>query len=418
MIANSCCRYSGKPLSFLASLLVLIVVARLFGRLFARHGQSELIGEILAGILLGPAILNLIEPSPALAGISELAVFMIILTAGLEMRFADIMDAMRGRGMLLALISFVVPFTSGIAIGAAFDFDVMRMILLGLCISITALPVTVKLLDSMGILHTRIARHALATAVINDVAAWFILGIVLNMPQQMTMGDAAGTVALSTAKLLVLILAILSLNKLLKWLDQRKLSNQAIPESLILYFGPEALFGIVVVFVLVFGTLSELLGFHFIIGAFFAALFIDKQHFLASQYDDLHGTLASVTNGFLAPVFFAYLGLEFQVKTLDEVSFPVVVIVVSILSKLLSGWIGGQLVGMPHREAIGLGCVLNGRGIMELVVAGIAYHKGFIGPTMFSTLVLMGILTTFLTPILFKRAFPADKLNSYIKSGA
>jgi len=85
---------------------------------------------------------------------------------------------------------------------------------------------------------------------------------------------------------------------------------------------------------------------------------------------------------------------------------------------LFSGWIGGQLVGMSRREAIGLGCVLNGRGVMELVVAGIAYQKGFIGPAMFSTLVLMGILTTFLTPILFKRAFPTDQLAIYSRSGS
>jgi Kef-type K+ transport system membrane component KefB len=400
-------------LSLLASLLALIVVARLLGRLFAKYNQPELIGEILAGVLLGPALLGLIKPNIALAGIAELAVFLIILSAGLEMRFADILGAMRGRGMWLAAISFIVPFIGGIMVAAAYDQDVMRMIFLGLCISITALPVAVKLLDNLGILHTRIARYALATAVVNDVAALFILGIVLNMPQQLTLGDAAATVAMASAKLLLLAVVVLSLNKVLEWLDRQNMSIQTIPEVLIRYFGPEALFGIVIVFVLIFGTISEMLGFHFVIGAFFGALFLDKRHFLASRYDDLRGTLASITNGFLAPVFFAYLGLEFQMSAFSDVSFPFVVILVSILTKLFSGWLGGHLVGMSPREALGLGCVLNGRGVMELVVAGIAYQKGFIGPTMFSTLVLMGILTTFLTPILFKRTFSADQLQHY-----
>lgn len=403
-------------MSLLASLLVLIVAARLLGRLFARYNQPELIGEILAGVLLGPAVLRLISPNPALAGIAELAVFLIILSAGLEMRFSDIFGAMRGRGMLLASLSFVVPFAGGVAVAAAFDLDVMRMIFLGLCISITALPVAVKLLDNLGILHTRIARYALATAVVNDVTALFILGIVLNMPQQMSPGDAASAIALSTGKLLLLALVVVSLNKLLEWLDRRNLSIQAVPEALIRYFGPEALFGIVIVFVLIFGTISEMLGFHFVIGAFFGALFLDKRHFLASRYEDLRGTLGSVTNGFLAPVFFAYLGLEFQTGTFNDIAFPLVVIGISIFSKLLAGWLGGQLVGMSHREALGLGCVLNGRGVMELVVAGIAYQKGFIGSATFSTLVLMGIVTTFLTPILFRRVFPEDKLLEYSKS--
>ncbi len=404
-------------MSLLASLLVLIVVARLFGRLFARYNQPELIGEILAGILLGPALLNLIQPNAALAGVTELAVFLIILNAGLEMRFSDIFDAMKGRGMLLAALSFMVPFIGGVVVAAAYQQDVMRMIFLGLCISITALPVAVKLLDSLGILHTPIAKYALATAVVNDVAALFILGIVLNMPEQLTFADAASTVGLATVKLGMLAVVVLSMNWLLAWLDQRNLSIQTIPETLIRIFGPEALFGIVVVFVLIFGTISEALGFHFVIGAFFGALFLDKQHFLASRYEDLKGTLASITNGFLAPIFFAYLGLEFQIQAIREWDFPTIVILVSILTKLLAGWLGGRLVGMANREAIGLGCVLNGRGVMELVVAGIAYQKGFIGPTMFSTLVLMGILTTFLTPIFFKQTFHGHLLSKYRESG-
>ena len=404
-------------MSLLASLLVLIVVARLFGRLFARYNQPELIGEILAGILLGPALLNLIQPNAALAGVTELAVFLIILNAGLEMRFSDIFDAMKGRRMLLAALSFMVPFIGGVVVAAAYQQDVMRMIFLGLCISITALPVAVKLLDSLGILHTPIAKYALATAVVNDVAALFILGIVLNMPEQLTFADAASTVGLATVKLGMLAVVVLSMNWLLAWLDQRNLSIQTIPETLIRIFGPEALFGIVVVFVLIFGTISEALGFHFVIGAFFGALFLDKQHFLASRYEDLKGTLASITNGFLAPIFFAYLGLEFQIQAIREWDFPTIVILVSILTKLLAGWLGGRLVGMANREAIGLGCVLNGRGVMELVVAGIAYQKGFIGPTMFSTLVLMGILTTFLTPIFFKQTFHGHLLSKYRESG-
>lgn len=405
-------------MSLLSSLLVLIVAARLLGRLFARYKQPEMIGEILAGILLGPALLNLIAPNAALSGVTELAIFLIILNAGLEIRFADILEAMRGRGLLLAALSFLIPFIGGAAVAAAYDQDVMRMVFLGLCISITALPVAVKLLESLGILHTRVAKYALATAVANDVAALFILGIVLNMPQSLNLADAAGAVGIATLKLGALALVVLSMNGLLTWLDTRDISIHAVPESLIRVFGPEALFGIVIIFVLVFGTISEALGFHFVIGAFFGALFLDKRHFLASRYEDLRATLASITSGFLAPIFFAYLGLEFHPEAFSEFGFPAVVIVVSILTKLFAGWLGGRIVGMANREAIGLGCVLNGRGVMELVVAGIAYQKGFIGPTMFSTLVLMGILTTFLTPILFKQAFRGERLVKYRGEGA
>jgi Kef-type K+ transport system membrane component KefB len=400
-------------MSLLSSLLLLVVVARLFGRLFARYNQPELIGEILAGVLLGPAILGLIEPNKALAGVTELAVFLIILNAGLEMRFSDIVGAMKGRGLMLAAISFFIPFGGGVLVAAAFGQDIMRMIFLGLCISITALPVAVKLMDSLGILHTPIAKFSLATAVVNDVAALFILGIVLNLPETLTLGDASVAVGIATLKLMAMGMVVVGLNQLLNWLEKRNVNVQALPESMIRVFGPEALFGIVIVFVLVFGTISEALGFHFVIGAFFGALFLDKKHFIASRYKDLQGTLGSITNGFLGPIFFAYLGLELQLVSLSEWDFPLIVIVVSIVTKLFAGWLGGLMVGMDHRESLGLGAVLNGRGVMELVVAGIAYQNGFIGPTMFSTLVLMGIVTTFLTPIFFKQVYRGNKLEEY-----
>ncbi|HEX4919037.1 MAG TPA: cation:proton antiporter [Limnobacter sp.] len=400
-------------MSLLSSLLLLIVVARIFGRLFARFNQPELIGEILAGVLLGPAIMGLIEPNAALAAITELAVFLIILSAGLEMRFSDIVEAMKGRGLVLAALSFFIPFGGGVAVAAIYDLDVMRTVFLGLCISITALPVAVKLMENMGILHTPIAKFALATAIVNDVAALFILGIILNLPEQRTMHDAVNAIGIATIKLMLLCAVVLTLNWLMQTLQKNKVNVQSIPENMVRLFGPEALFGMVVVFVLVFGTISEALGFHFVIGAFFGALFLDQRHFVASRYRDLQNTLGSITNGFLAPVFFAYLGLELQLISIDDIDFPIVVILVSVFTKLFAGWWGGRITGMGNREALGLGFVLNGRGVMELVVAGIAYQKGFIGPTMFSTLVLMGIITTFLTPILFRQAFPGKSLDDY-----
>lgn len=400
-------------MSLLSSLLVLIVSARLLGGLFARLGQPPMLGEILAGLVLGPAVLDLIQPNAALAGVSELAVFLIILSAGLEIRFADIFGAMRGRGMLVALLGFTLPFVAGLLTGFLFGKDLMRTLFLGLCISITALPVAVKLLEGLGILHTPIARYALATAVINDVAALFILGILLEVPQHESVVDSLGIIGSASWKLLALVLGLIMLNRLLEWLDRRQFSLRAVPEAMVRYFGPEALFGIVVVFVLVFGIVSEWLGFHVVIGAFFGALFLDERHFFASRYQELRGTLASVTGGFLAPVFFAYLGLEFTAEAFEDLLFPVVVTLVSIASKVAAGWWGGRLVGMDRQEALGLGCVLNGRGLMELVVAGIAYQNGFVDQSMFSTLVLMGIVTTLLTPILFRRAYPREALERY-----
>lgn len=404
-------------MSLLSTLLVLVVVARLLGKLFARYNQPEVVGEILAGILLGPAVLDAIHPNPSLAGISELAVFLVILSAGLEMRFDEVVSAMRGRGLLLAAISFLVPFAGGFAVGAYYELDAMRMIFLGLCIAITALPVAAKILEGLAILDTPIGRYSISTAILNDVAALLLLGVILSLPPQPTILAVGSSLLVGGTKALALGAIVLGLNWGLGRLEQGGIKIQSLPEKLVGLLGPETLFGIVVLFVLIFGSLSEMLGFHFVIGAFFGALLLDKRYFLASRYDDLTKTLGSVTGGFLAPVFFAYLGLKFNFNAMQDIGFVVAVLAVSVVTKVFAGWWGGLWVGMSHREALGLGCMLNGRGVMELVVASIAYEKGFIGAGTFSTLVLMGIVTTLLAPFLFSHVMPERRLASYRQTG-
>ena len=400
-------------MSLLTSLLLLIVSARLIGRLFIRFNQPGLIGEMLAGVIVGPTLLNLIQPTPPLSGLADLAVFFIIVSSGLEMRFKDIMSALNRRGLLLSFLSFTVPFGGGFFVAEIFELDLMRKIFIGLCISITALPVAIKLMENLGIHRSRISKYAIATAVTNDVAALFILGIVLNFPQDIGNTQVIDIVLQSTWKLITLIVVVLTINSSLEWLHQYNIGLQWFPNMLRRYLGIDAIFGLVIIFVLAFGAMTEMLGFHFVIGTFFGALLLDKRQFLATGYQELKTTLDSMNGGFLAPVFFAYLGLKFQLDSFKDVLFPAAIITTSIATKLFAGWLGGRIIGMPHREAIGLGCVLNGRGVMELIVAGIAYQKGFIGASTFSTLVLMGGVTTFLTPVLFKWVFPTSKLDEY-----
>jgi len=404
-------------MQILTSLLTLIVLARVLGHLFTRWGQPAIVGEMMAGILLGPAILGLVEPNPALSGIASLAIFLVVLDAGLEMSFLDVQAAMRGRGFIVAMIAFFLPFGAGAAVAWAFDLDLMRTIFLGLCISITAMPVAVKMLDEMGLLQTAIGRYSVSTAVINDILALFILGVLLALPAQTSWAAILSTGGMVTLKLLVLALAVLGINALLDRLHRRGVDVSAGPEKLAAMFGTEAVFGIVIVFVLAFGSLSESLGFHFVIGAFFGALLLDKRQFVPERYADLRRTLSSITGGFLAPVFFAYLGLEFQISALAEVGFVAAVLIAAIASKVLAGWLGGRTIGMSNREALGLGFILNGRGAMELVVASIALERGFINQGLFSVLVLMGVVTTLLAPISFNAAVDRKMRERYRETG-
>jgi Kef-type K+ transport system membrane component KefB len=398
-----------------SSLLLLIIVARVLGQVMVRLRQPAIVGEMIAGVLLGPSVLGLVHASPALSGIAELAVFLVVLTAGLEMRFKDIAMSFRGKGVVIGLLGFVVPLAAGMLVGWLFGLDVNRTVFLGLCISITALPVTVSILQSFDLLHTDIARYSIATAVMNDVLALMIMGVMLGLPEQRSFDMVAMSVAYNVWKLILLALAIVGFNWLMRKLIDWGVNIEVIPERLVKWLGPDALFGIVVVFVLAFATASEQLGFHMVIGAFFGALLVDRKFFRAERYNMLDSTLRSVSDGFLAPIFFVYLGLEFNISHVMSVFFVAAVLVVSIVTKVAAGWLGGRLIGLPQAQAVGIGVILNGRGVMELVIASIAYEHGLIEQGLFSTLVIMGVVTTIITPLLLKR-FVIPKLEPELQT--
>jgi Kef-type K+ transport system membrane component KefB len=169
----------------------------------------------------------------------------------------------------------------------------------------------------------------------------------------------------------------------------------------------EPVFAVTLVFVIVFAALAEALGLHFIVGAFFGSVLLNHDLLGQRQFEQARGTASAVSMGFLAPLFFASIGLAFDPSGLTDVRLPIVVVAIAFIGKILSGRLGGWLAGMRPAESWALGIGLNGRGIMELVVARIGLSSGLIGSGLFSVLVLMGMITTIVTPFLLKRAFQA-----------
>jgi Kef-type K+ transport system membrane component KefB len=171
----------------------------------------------------------------------------------------------------------------------------------------------------------------------------------------------------------------------------------------------EPIFALTLLFVLGFAALADLLGLHFVVGAFFGAMLLGRGLIAARHVDDVQKTVSGIAMGFLAPLFFATIGLEFDARTLTDPVLIGVILVAAFGGKILAGQLGGWMAGLTRAEAWALGVGLNGRGIMELVVARIALANGFIGVRLFTVLVLMGLVTTILTPILLRRAF--DRIN-------
>ena len=167
-------------LPFFAQLLILLVLARFFGEIMERFKQPALIGEIMAGVILGPSILNFIHRTEELKVISELGVFLLIILAGLEINFDGIIRSLKGRNLIISLSAFFVPFFAGFFLGKLFQLDLMATIFVGLCIAITALPVSIRILMDFGKLNTPLGQKIISIAIFDDILALSILGIILD----------------------------------------------------------------------------------------------------------------------------------------------------------------------------------------------------------------------------------------------
>ena len=394
-------------LPFFTNLLILLVISKVFGEIFERFKQPAMIGEIIAGIIVGPSLLNIIHRTEDIKVISELGIFLLVIIAGLEINFDDILKSLKGKNIIVSILAFFLPIFSGFAVGHFFGKKIMTTVFIGLCVAITALPVSIRILMDLGKINSYIGQKIISVAIFDDVLALTILGLILNIKDtDMEVGTIIKNASISLLKLSI-FLTILSLTYFLI----RKLSNREnylerqLNKILLLLKGKESLFAIFFVFVLLFATITESLGFHFIIGAFFAAMLINENLVGKKHLESFHNTTNGLAMGFLAPIFFAGIGLEFNISSIQNYGLLIAIILVSYFSKIFGGFIGGKIIGLNNKTSLTLGLGLNARGIMELVIANIAYKAGLIDSEIFSMLVIMGVLTTLSTPIMLKRSF-------------
>ena len=400
----------GEPhfeLPFFTNLLILLVTARIFGEIFERFKQPAMIGEIIAGIILGPSIFNLIHRTEDIKVISELGIFLLVIIAGLEINIDDILKSLKGRNIIISLMAFFIPIFGGVAVGYFFDQDIMTNVFIGLCVAITALPVSIRILMDLGKINSEVGQKIISIAIFDDVLALSILGVLLNIKDtDMSVTSILKAGSLSFFKLIVFI-SLLTFAYLLikKVLRKGNYIQESLDKIVSLLKGKEPLFALFFAFVLLFSTVTENLGLHFIVGAFFAAMLISDSLIGKDNLKAVETTTSNMAMGFLAPIFFAGIGLEFNISSIDNIGLLVAVIAVSYLSKIAGGYFGGTLAKLSKKVSLTLGIGLNARGIMELVIANIAYKNGLISTEVFSILVIMGVLTTLTTPFLLKRAF-------------
>ncbi len=390
------------------SLLLLLVLSRALGEVAGRFGQPAMLGEIAAGILLGPSCLSYIHYTPEIKAIADIGVLLLVFMAGMEMDLPALWNSFRGRRLWVSAAGFVIPLLFGILVGRSFGLDNTRTIFIGLCIAITALPVSVRILMDLGKLQTDIGQKIVSAAVANDVVSLLALGIILDVngaPASMERFIVSIGRSLGKALLFMLVVAIVA--RLIRRYSLPYLFRSvSIFEKLAGKLrGNESRFAIVLVFVIAFASFSEVLGLDFVVGAFFGSMLLTHEALGPDNFDQIEQTASNVTMGFLGPIFFAAIGLEFDASTLRDWGLMLAILVASFAGKIVGGYIGGRLARLKNTESWALGIGLNGRGVMELVIANIALANGFIGQQLFTILVLMALTTTFVTPMLLRYAY-------------
>lgn len=388
-------------------LILLLVLTRLGGALFEKVGQPASMGEIAAGIVLlplavlpfAPPLLVALPDSPFLEIAAEFGIFAVLLLAGIEMRPREI-AAQSGAALGVAFGGVIVPLAGGFALAWAFLPDtplkLAQALLVGVALSISAVPVAVKILMELRLLHRRVGEMIVSAAVLDDVMGLVLLAVVLSIietgsvPNASTMLKLIGQVGFFFA--LTVGAGMLLEPTFYRWVARLPV--------------PAPLFSALIVIALAYALLAEALGMDFILGPFVAGLFFDPDAVGDEGYASVRASMADLTNGLLAPLFFASIGVRLDLGAVTAVPlFLTLLVVVAFLGKLVGAGVPARLAGLSAREATAVGVGMSGRGAVELLVASIALEAGlFAQPdilvgSLFSALVITAVLTTMLMPM-------------------
>ena len=383
---------------FLLQILVILLVAKAAGWLLRRLGQPSVIGEMVAGLMLGPLLFGQLWPQAqqwlfavpslgALGMVSQLGVLMFLFVAGAELD----LSALRGRRRLALLVShagIALPFLFGVGLAALlfpthapattgfFGFAMF----LGVSLSVTAFPVLLRILSDRGMSVTGLGQIAIACAALGDATAWCLLALIVAAVQ----AQGAAPALFSLAGLAVFVALMLGVVRPL--LTRWKIVPQNEGRSLI-----------VLLWLALCGALvTEALGIHALFGAFLAGVAASHNPRLREL---LAQRVAPLAMALLLPLFFAMTGLRMRPESLQagDVGLCLFIIALATAGKLLGSFAAARICGMARAEAWRLGALMNTRGLMELIVLNLGYDLGLIDDRLFAALVLMTLATTAMT---------------------
>lgn len=399
-------------------LLILLITTRVFGEIAVRCGQPALVGELVSGIVLGvvfqqfpsifPTLANLTKNEVFLA-ITDLGVFFLMLLAGVQMRPKELLKG-SAASFMVAAGGMAVPLAMGFALAwwfvPASEYKVAQVMFVATTLAITAVPVAVKVLMDLGKLDSQPGRILVAAAIFDDILSLILLGVLTSLIADGEFPGLSG-LGLIVLKMILFLAVTASIGIFVfPWIGKRIRFLQ----------DDELEFSFLIVAALAFAVLAERLGLHFILGAFVAGLFFVRKTMDTQTHTHVKSKVSALTTGFLAPVFFASIGLHLQYQAIILIPFFLVLLILAAFaSKLLGAGLMARLIGMSRKDSLMLGVGMSARGAVELIIADIALRAGlFTHPApappiianLFSAVVIMAIVTTLFVPIFLRMLTP------------
>jgi Kef-type K+ transport system membrane component KefB len=394
-----------SPLSRLFLQLFMIIAASgIVAWIFSRCGQPAVIGEMVAGIILGPSLFGVLAPNAfqfifaassldALRLLSQIGVCLFLFAVGMELDISEVRHKAQ-TAVVVSHSSIVIPYFLGVTLalflyshlaqpGASF---LAFSLFMGISMSITAFPVLVRILQDHGIFKTPLGSTATACAAVGDVTAWIMLAFVVAIARVSSVGGAAFNLGLVLVFIALMLFVIKP--KLPTWLGQQALerSNPSKP-----------VLGVVLGVVLVSALTTELIGIHALFGAFLAGIVMPAA---CGFREKLVVRVENLSSVLLLPVFFAFTGLRTQIGLLEGAQdwlICLIIIAVATAGKLGGSALAARFTGMKWRESLQLGALMNTRGLMELIALSIGYDMGILSQRIFTMLVIMALVTTIMT---------------------
>ncbi len=383
-------------IELLLPLALILIGARLVGRLSQRLGMPAVLGELLAGLILGPSLLGWVHTGEVLNAVAGIGVLLLMFIAGLETDVSALQQV--GKPSSYAAIAGVIlPFIGGVAVGMAFGLDTATSLFMGTALTATSVSVSVQTLRELGRLQSKEGLIILGAAIIDDVLGILVLSVVLAMAGQ------GGNPLLAVAKLVLffpiaLIVGQVVVAPLVRWIHK--------------HHAREAGFALILALVLIYAWAAEALGgLAAITGAYIAGVLVAR---LPEAREWVVGGASTMGYGLFVPVFFVTVGLATDVRNVMLApGLTAVIVLVAVASKAIGSALGARRGGCSWRESRAVGAGMIARGEVALVMATLGLSTGLLNETTFTVVVLMTVVTTLLTPLLLKLATPKVAVQPY-----